>query len=83
MTKINISHSHITIEGHSLDIVCASISTMSDFLECHDDLIREEDKDGYYKLTGIKDSTALRVFKDLIGQLANQYPREVEVTYDS
>ena len=88
MTSINITNQHIIIEGHSeyatqgYDIICAAISTMSDFLECNDELTREIDQDGYYKHTNLKYSDSLKTFKYLIGQLAEQYPEYVEVIYE-
>jgi uncharacterized protein YsxB (DUF464 family) len=81
MTKITITKDYIELEGHTLDIVCAAISMASDFLECNDSLTREIDQDGYYKLTNLKDSNSLATFKYLIGQLAQQYPLHVDVTY--
>jgi uncharacterized protein YsxB (DUF464 family) len=82
MISITISKNEIEIKGHTKPIVCAAISTMSDFLECNDSLTREIDQDGYYKLTNVKDTNSLATFKYLIGQLAQQYPLHVEVIYE-
>ena len=85
MTTVKITKDYITVEGHSdydvmsKDIICASISTMCNYLQALDNLDYIE-KDGYYRFNLKKASDYnIKVFKDLATQLSKQYPDNIKI----
>jgi uncharacterized protein YsxB (DUF464 family) len=78
MTYITITNNEIEIDGHTEPIVCSSISTMIQFI------IRQDNLD--YDITGSMVSKIYKVpnktldtFRELIKELAAQYPDNVDV----
>jgi uncharacterized protein YsxB (DUF464 family) len=78
MTKINITEQHIEIQGHTLDIVCAAISSILQYMIREHDLDYEMDQDMITKVY-IGNNKAKQTFKELMQELEIQYPNDIKV----
>jgi uncharacterized protein YsxB (DUF464 family) len=78
MTKINITDQHIEIQGHTLPIVCAAISSILQYMIREHDLDYEMDQDMITKVY-IGNNKAKTTFKELMLELEIQYPNDIKV----
>ena len=78
MTTIKITKDYIEIEGHTEPIVCSSISTMIQFIIRQDNLDYDITGSMVSKVYKIPNKT-LNTFRELINELATQYPQNVNV----
>lgn len=91
MTTIDIKDGYIKVEGHSgydvpgKDIVCAAISILTEatynYLIVTNNNIEKEDDDGkfYIIIKGLNEtgSKIIEAFKEMIDDIAEQYPENV------
>jgi uncharacterized protein YsxB (DUF464 family) len=78
MTKITISKDSIEVQGHTLDIVCAAISSILQYMIREHDLDYEMDQDVITKVY-IGNNKAKQTFKELMLELEIQYPNDIKV----
>jgi uncharacterized protein YsxB (DUF464 family) len=78
MTKIKLTNQHIEIEGHTLDIVCAAISSILQYMIREHDLDYEMDQDMITKVF-IGNTKAKTTFKELMKELEIQYPNDISI----
>jgi uncharacterized protein YsxB (DUF464 family) len=78
MTKIKLTNQHIEIEGHTLDIVCAAVSSILQYMIREHDLDYEMDQDMITKVF-IGNTKAKTTFKELMKELEIQYPNDISI----
>jgi uncharacterized protein YsxB (DUF464 family) len=78
MTKITISKDSIEVQGHTLPIVCAAISSILQYMIREHDLDYEMDQDMITKVY-IGNNKAKQAFKELMLELEIQYPNDIKV----
>jgi uncharacterized protein YsxB (DUF464 family) len=78
MTKITISNKEITIQDHTLPIVCAAISSILQYMIREHDLDYEMDQEMITKVY-IGNNKAKTTFKELMQELEIQYPDDIKV----
>jgi uncharacterized protein YsxB (DUF464 family) len=78
MTKITISKDSIEVQGHTLDIVCAAISSILQYMIREHGLDYEMDQDMITKVY-IGNNKAKQTFKELMLELQIQYPNDIKV----
>jgi uncharacterized protein YsxB (DUF464 family) len=78
MTVVKISNKDINVSGHSLDIVCAAISSIFQYMIREHDLDYEMDQDMITKVY-IGNTKAKQTFKELMLELEIQYPNDVSI----
>jgi uncharacterized protein YsxB (DUF464 family) len=78
MTKITISKDSIEVQGHTLDIVCAAISSILQYMIREHGLDYEMDQDMITKVY-IGNNKAKQTFKELMLELEAQYPTHIEI----